>query len=135
MPKSNETRLIGDEAVSTSSTSPVALNPRTKRFIANLVASFQQAVVDTLVAKTLKATQIYSIPTIVISGGVAANSCLRDALVSIGHSYNTRLYMPSKRYCTDNAAMIACVGYFRAIKKAAVGSVNRPFQANAHLAL
>jgi N6-L-threonylcarbamoyladenine synthase len=78
--------------------------------VADLAASFQEAVVDTLVTKTLKAAEKFGAREIVVAGGVSANRALRQAFTL--HSY-LPVHIPHISLCTDNAAMIACAGYFR----------------------
>lgn len=76
---------------------------------------FEQAIVQTLVAKTIKAAEKYKIPTIMLAGGVSANSALRFALQEAVSKQlpKTQLILPDLKYTTDNAAMIATNGYFR----------------------
>jgi N6-L-threonylcarbamoyladenine synthase len=80
-----------------------------------LCAEFQQAVIDVLVAKTLKAARIYQPKTILLAGGVSANAELRRQLESKIKTElkNTACVMPDVSYSIDNAAMIAAAGYFR----------------------
>ncbi len=82
----------------------------------NICASFQQAVVDTLVYKTLAAAQKHNIDRVAIGGGVAANENLREEFSKKAKMKNVSVYFPSKELCTDNAAMIAVVGYYKLIK-------------------
>ncbi|MFC1888973.1 tRNA (adenosine(37)-N6)-threonylcarbamoyltransferase complex transferase subunit TsaD [Thermodesulfobacteriota bacterium] len=77
----------------------------------NIVASFQEAVVDVLVAKSLGAAEKNGVKRVVAAGGVAANSRLRDRLVEEGRSKGIEVFVPPPVLCTDNAAMIACVGH------------------------
>ncbi|MCS6936163.1 MAG: tRNA (adenosine(37)-N6)-threonylcarbamoyltransferase complex transferase subunit TsaD [Candidatus Bipolaricaulota bacterium] len=77
---------------------------------ADLAASFQEAVVDVLVEKTLQAARHLRIETIVVVGGVAANSRLRERLLA---HRDYRVLFPKMELCTDNAAMIAACAYFR----------------------
>ena len=81
------------------------------QFTADVAASFQQAVVDVIVSKTISAAKITGINRIVISGGVACNKLLRERMKSDGEKHGIKVYVPSPQYCTDNAAMIAWVGY------------------------
>jgi len=76
---------------------------------ADVAASFQEAVVDVLVEKTLRAAQQLHIKKIVVVGGVAANSRLRERLLS---QKNFEIFFPSMELCTDNAAMIAACAAF-----------------------
>jgi N6-L-threonylcarbamoyladenine synthase len=77
------------------------------RVIANVCASFQAAVVDVLTAKTLAACERTGLATILLAGGVAANSALRAAFGRIGADGVHRVVMAERRLCTDNAAMMA----------------------------
>ena len=78
----------------------------------NLAASFQQAVVETLVAKTMRAVEQKGCRRVLIGGGVAASGALRRALTeALGE--RGELYNPSHRLATDNGAMIARAGLFR----------------------
>jgi len=77
--------------------------------VANMAASFQTAVVDVLVTKTIEAAQRIAVKQILLAGGVAANRLLRHTLVDRS-PIPTRF--PSPALCTDNAAMVAACGYF-----------------------
>ena len=79
--------------------------------IADIAASFQAAVVDVLVTKTLMAVKHTGVRTVVAGGGVTANSALRTGLTEACEQGGVTLHMPSFAYCTDNAAMIAALGY------------------------
>jgi N6-L-threonylcarbamoyladenine synthase len=74
---------------------------------ADMAASFQAAVVDVLVAKTVRAAEAEGLTTLALGGGVAANSGLRTALQKVCDQRGWRLSMPPFDLCTDNAAMIA----------------------------
>jgi N6-L-threonylcarbamoyladenine synthase len=78
--------------------------------ISDLAASFQAAVVDTLVTKTIKAASEFGAKEIIVAGGVSANKTLRQAFTL--HSF-LPVHIPHISLCTDNAAMIACAGYYR----------------------
>lgn len=80
---------------------------------ADIAASFQEAVVDVLVKKTLRVAEEKNIRDVTISGGVAANSRLRSRLKEQLARKKRRLFYPSIALCTDNAAMIAAAGYYR----------------------
>lgn len=76
----------------------------------DVAASYQEAIVDVLVEKTLKAAEIYSISRIVVCGGVAANSRLRERFMDESRRKGVHVCIPPPVLCTDNAAMIAVVG-------------------------
>ena len=77
---------------------------------ADLAASFQEAIVDVQVAKTLRAAEERGVKTVVIAGGVAANSRLRERMRSDGEKRGIDVVSPSLLLCTDNGAMIAALG-------------------------
>ncbi|MGQ0680215.1 MAG: tRNA (adenosine(37)-N6)-threonylcarbamoyltransferase complex transferase subunit TsaD [Actinomycetota bacterium] len=79
----------------------------------DVCASFQEAAVDVQVSKTIRAARELGVSTVFMSGGVAANSRLRELLSVMCEESDLHLYYPSMVYCTDNAAMVACCGYFR----------------------
>ena len=79
----------------------------------DILASFQQAVADVLTAKTLRATQQSRARAIAVVGGVACNSALRRAMQQAAGDKGLPVYFPSPRFCTDNAAMIACAAAYR----------------------
>lgn len=79
----------------------------------DIAASFQEAVVDALAAQTMKAARDLGHSRIVLAGGVAANSRLREKMVNFAEADGIELYQPDLRYCTDNAAMIAYLGYWK----------------------
>ncbi|MHC1784624.1 MAG: tRNA (adenosine(37)-N6)-threonylcarbamoyltransferase complex transferase subunit TsaD [Anaerolineaceae bacterium] len=80
--------------------------------VADVAASFQEAVVDALVSKTIKAAREYKAREILVAGGVSANSALREAFKA---QNEFPVNIPPLSLCTDNAAMIAAAGYFRFI--------------------
>jgi len=79
----------------------------TERDIADVAASFQAAVVDVLRIKLRRAVQRLGARTIVLGGGVAANSALREAAAALAEKLHCTLRMPAMQYCVDNAAMVA----------------------------
>ncbi|MGC1454985.1 MAG: tRNA (adenosine(37)-N6)-threonylcarbamoyltransferase complex transferase subunit TsaD [Nitrospirota bacterium] len=85
------------------------LDPRLN--IKDMAASFQAAVVDTLVSKTMQAANDAGVNKIVIAGGVAANSLLRERMLDEAGKQGITLYLPARGLCIDNAAMIALAGY------------------------
>jgi len=78
----------------------------------NLCASFQEAVIDTLAYKTKKAAEEYGVKQVIIAGGVSANKGLRKRIVETFEGTDVEVSIPPFKYCTDNAAMIACAGYY-----------------------
>lgn len=89
----------------------------TPKKIDNLCADFQQAVVDVLVGKTMRAAEHYKPKTILLAGGVAANKQLRQSLEAAAKKQKIAYHQPRFEYCTDNGAMIAMAGYFKATAK------------------
>ena len=79
----------------------------------DVAASFQAAVVDVLAAKLLRAAREISARSIVLGGGVAANSLLRSEVERLAGEGGFRVALPSRAMCTDNAAMIAAAGWYR----------------------
>ncbi len=79
--------------------------------VRDICASFQEAVVDILVEKTISAAKRYAISEIVVSGGVAANSRLRTKMAEEAGNLGYSIYFPCPELCTDNAAMVSVVGY------------------------
>lgn len=79
--------------------------------IADIAASFQEAVVDVLVDKTVLASKMYNVRGMLTGGGVAANSRLRQKLKDKSKELAVPVYCPSARLCTDNAAMVAGLAY------------------------
>jgi len=74
---------------------------------ADVAASFQEAVVDVLVAKTMRAAEHVGATGVCLAGGVAANSLLRSRISEAAASAGIAAYLPSRAMCTDNAAMVA----------------------------
>ncbi len=83
----------------------IELNP------SNICASFQEAVADVLVAKTITAAQQNSINTVVIGGGVSSNARLRELFDTRCKTEGLTFFAPQPMYCTDNASMIAFAGF------------------------
>ncbi len=79
---------------------------------ADIAASFQAAVVSVLCEKTMRAAQRYDMKKVALAGGVAANSALRSAFESECAKRGLSFFVPPPQLCTDNAAMVACVGYY-----------------------
>jgi len=77
---------------------------------ADVAASFQHAAIEPLVKKTVECAKKLNIPTVTAGGGVVANDYLRSSLTDLCGKEGLKLVLPTKRYCTDNAAMIAAEG-------------------------
>lgn len=84
----------------------------------HVAGAFQDSVVRILVEKSLNACHARKVKTLLIGGGVAANSALRDSLRTRGEAEEIRVSFPSMALCMDNAAMIAGLGYHLATKQA-----------------
>lgn len=82
----------------------------------SLACSFQNRVVEIISKKTFKALKEYKVSNLIVAGGVAANSGLRNKLTEMAKLNNINLSIPSLNYCTDNATMIAASGYFAYLK-------------------
>jgi len=87
-----------------------------EKFLADVAASTQQAIVEVLTAKAVRAAKASKVRTVMLAGGVAANVSLRSSLrqALAAELPAVRFVEPPVRYCTDNAAMIAAAGYFGA---------------------
>ena len=85
--------------------------PDVDRRTANLVASFQEAVVDVLVSKSLRAAEMNRTGSLVLAGGVAANSRLRQKIEIGAREAGIRLFVPEAKLCTDNATGVAAMGF------------------------
>jgi N6-L-threonylcarbamoyladenine synthase len=79
----------------------------------DIAASFQEAIVDVQVAKTVAAAKERRVETVLLGGGVVANTRLRERMAQEGHRAGLRILFPPLELCTDNAAMIAAVGSAR----------------------
>lgn len=80
---------------------------------ADIAKGFEEAVIETLVVKTLKAAKSLGFSSIVIAGGVGANKLLRESLKNAAEKQNISVHYPRLSYCTDNGAMVAYAGYLR----------------------
>jgi N6-L-threonylcarbamoyladenine synthase len=83
---------------------------------ADLAASFQEAIVDVQVTKTIGAARDRRVETILLGGGVVANTRLRDRMEKAGAEAGFRVLFPSMELCTDNGAMIAVAGTWRLLR-------------------
>ena len=100
---------LRDRDILASNGSPVAKPPE----LNDICASFQEAVVDTLIEKTRRAVVDRNVKHVAVAGGVSANSRLREAFKKMSDVNNITVYFPRLEYCTDNAAMAAYAGWLR----------------------
>jgi len=94
----------------------------TRRDIADIAASFQAAVVDVLVAKTMLAVEQTGTRTVVVGGGVAANGRLRSELAKACETAGATLHLTPMSLCTDNGAMIAALAHHRLVRGESAGA-------------
>lgn len=87
--------------------------------INNICASFQAAVIDVLIRKTIKAASKYNVKSVLLAGGVSANKLLRRRLKSAVNQElkETDFHYPNLKYCTDNAAMVAQAAHYHVLRK------------------
>ena len=78
----------------------------------DLACSFQSRVVEILTKKTMKALKEYNVKNLIVAGGVAANSGIRNKLIELCEQNNINLTIPELKYCTDNATMIGAAAYY-----------------------
>lgn len=97
----------------TAAAQAIAAQPLTPQVQADIAASFQQAVVDTIVIKCIRALDETGYNRLVMAGGVSANESLRQQLASLMQKRKGDVFYPGKAFCTDNGAMIAFAGYQR----------------------
>jgi len=109
---------------SPSATALAGAATKNKNFIRNLCGETQQAIIDVLMEKTLRAAKEYKAKTIILSGGVAANEELRNQLNVKCKLLNVNFLVPTKNLCTDNGAMIAVAGYFNKSTKNVKANAN-----------
>ena len=81
--------------------------------VADMAASFQEAVVEVIVNKAISAAREFGQDRIVMAGGVASNSRLREMIREEGAKYGIQIMQPRPLYCTDNGVMIACSAYYK----------------------
>jgi len=90
---------------------PVTAPRLTRRELADLAAGFQEAVVDVLTGKLVRAAKAAAVERMVVGGGVAANKRLREKLSRAAEEHRLKVYFPPLAFCTDNAVMVAGLGY------------------------
>ena len=89
--------------------------------IVDLAASFQKAVVRSLISRSESAARRYQVRSILVSGGVAANSLVRAVFAELGEKLAVPVWFPSVTLSTDNAAMVAAAGYLKYVRKEFAG--------------
>ncbi len=106
---------VGHEGIihSELQTSPTGRRAPNSELINNIAASFQSAVIDVLVEKTVAAAKEQKLNSIALSGGVSANKLLREKLAEHAQNEGLKVFVPPLALCTDNAAMIAAAGFYR----------------------
>lgn len=92
--------------------------------VQDICASFQCQAVDPLIEKSIRACKNFRYKTLCVAGGVSANSYLRKKIVEKGKKEGIEVYYPSLKLCTDNAAMIASLGYFNLINDVGLADIN-----------
>jgi N6-L-threonylcarbamoyladenine synthase len=98
-------------------------NPlKPQKHLNDICASFRQAIADTLLFKAFEAAGEYKLKTILLGGGVCANSLIRDLFMKTGAEKNIKVYIPSPIYCMDNAAMIGAAAFWTGIKNEGLGN-------------
>jgi len=84
-----------------------------EKVVRDICASFQRAIIDVLVEKTIRAAEEYSVNSITVAGGVAANRELRGSMRASARLINAKVFSPRPLYCADNAAMIGIAAHFK----------------------
>ena len=111
-PLNDESFEFSFSGLKTALLNRVRKNPvETEKDLHDVCAGFQEAIVETLVNKTLNAARKNGVESVVVAGGVACNSRLRRLCEQRIESEGTSVFMPSPSLCTDNAAMIAALGH------------------------
>lgn len=90
---------------------------------ADLATSFQKVAIESIILKTKKAIIDKKIKNVIVAGGVAANSGLREAMAKLTKELNVKLSIPPMKFCTDNGAMITAAGFY-AYKKGRIADLN-----------
>jgi len=96
----------------------------------DIAASFQEAAIEVLIKKTLLAAEDKEVKTIVLGGGVVANSRLREKVLAGGKEKDIKVYFPKKEYCTDNSAMIAGLSYWQLKKEGKSANLSLAVESN-----
>jgi N6-L-threonylcarbamoyladenine synthase len=89
---------------------------KSKEYIRAMAAEIQQAIIDVLISKTLKAAEEFRAKSIILGGGVAANNELRKQFKAQSLKFKVKFLVPPRIFCTDNAAMVGITGYFHRLE-------------------
>ena len=101
----------------------------------DISAGFQDAVLEVLVDKLISACKREKLSRIVVTGGVASNSALREAVKKEAQCWGFQSFFPDPIFCTDNAAMIACAGYYKFVRDPSSSSFFKELDAKASLSI
>ncbi len=104
---------------------------KSREYVKMMAKEIEQAIIDVLLKKTIKAAKDFRVKTIILGGGVAANKELRKQFKIHSLKLKVDIFVPEKNLCTDNAAMVALTGYFN--RKKAINSVKIKAKANLRL--
>ena len=101
----------------------------------DISACFQDAVLEVLVDKLISACKREKLSRIVVTGGVASNGALREAVKKEAQCWGFQSFFPDPIFCTDNAAMIACAGYYKFVRDPSSSSFFKELDAKASLSI
>ena len=101
----------------------------------DISACFQDAVLEVLVDKLIAACKREKLSRIVVTGGVASNGALREAVKKEAQCWGFQSFFPDPIFCTDNAAMIACAGYYKFVRDPSSSSFFKELDAKASLSI
>ena len=101
----------------------------------DISAGFQDAILEVLVDKLISACKREKLSRIVVTGGVASNGALREAVKKEAQCWGFQSFFPDPIFCTDNAAMIACAGYYKFVRDPSSSSFFKELDAKASLSI
>lgn len=104
---------------------------KSREYVKMMAKEIEQAIIDVLLKKTIKAAKDFRVKTIILGGGVAANKELRKQFKIHSLKLKVDIFVPEKNLCTDNAAMVALTGYYN--RKKTISSVKIKAKANLRL--